>query len=123
MRKRQGTLHKGSFIKLYLERVRGSEYKKAPRNDQYGSGVYVLYNKKGGVYYIGMSRASLRKRIRAHWTKDRHKGKWTRFSFYQIKRKKSIIDIESLLLSINKKPKGNRKAGNFPSRYNLANSK
>jgi len=121
--KKHRTLHKGSFIKRHLERVRGCDYKKALGTDQCGSGVYVLYNKKGGVYYIGMSGKSMRRRIGAHWTRDKHKGKWSRFSFYQIKRKRFIIDIESLLLKVNRKPKGNSKAGKFPSHYNLANRK
>jgi hypothetical protein len=111
---------KGKFVKRYWEHLKGSEYARALGVRQRGSGIYVLYNKNGGVYYIGISRRSLRGRIRRHWNSDKHKGKWRTFSFYQIKRKKLIKDVESLLLRIYPKPLGNRKPGVFPPKYNLA---
>jgi hypothetical protein len=95
-----------------------AEYRDALGKGQRGRGVYVLY-RKGEVYYVGLSRSSLRSRIRSHATRDRHKGKWDSFSFYQIGRVRLIKDIESLLLRIFRPP-GNRVAGKFNKRHNLA---
>lgn len=71
------------------------------------------------MYYIGLSKRSLRGRLRSHAQRDRHKGKWDSFSFYRIDKTRYIKDVESLLLRI-LKPKGNRVAGKFGRKYNLA---
>ena len=109
---------KSKLVKKHLELVDWRSYKQALGRKQKGRGIYVLY-KGDRIYYIGLSKRSLRGRIRRHALIDRHKGKWDRFSFYQIGRKRYIKDVEALLLRIIR-PKGNRVVGRFKKRYNLA---
>jgi hypothetical protein len=82
-------------------------------------GIYILYN-GDRVYYVGMSKKSISKRLRDH-LKDRHKGKWNFFSFYQIKhdKEKYMKDVESLLNRICR-ARGNRTKGSFKKRYDLS---
>ena len=112
---------KNRLIKKYLENVKRQSYKEALGYRQRGKGIYVLYS-KDRVYYIGLSKRSIRSRIRKHALRDRHKRKWDTFSFYQIGRTKYIKDIESLILRIIR-PKGNRVGGRFKKKYNLAKKK
>jgi len=112
---------KNKLIKKYLEDVSCRSHKEALGSKQRGRGIYVLYS-KGKVYYIGISKRSIRRRISKHALKDRHKGKWNKFSFYQIGRTKYIKDIESLILRIFR-PKGNVLSGRFKKKYNLAKRK
>ena len=111
---------KGKLVKKYWEHIDGREHHKALGTHQRGRGIYILYDKNGKVYYAGISTRSLRGRIRKHWARDRHKGKWSSFSFYQIGRERFIKDIETLLLRVYGLPKGNRVKGRLLSRYNLA---
>ena len=108
---------KNKLIKRYLEDVKCKFYKQALGSKQRGRGIYVLYS-RGKVYYVGLSKNSLRSRIKRHALSDRHQGKWNTFSFYQVGRTKYIKDIESLILRI-LKPKGNRIRGRFKKRFNL----
>ena len=73
-----------------------------------GSGIYALYDDHG-LYYVGLTNFSLRARIEKH-TKNRHKGKWNRFSWYQIPNLKYTKDMESAILRI-VNPKGNKVKG------------
>jgi hypothetical protein len=109
---------KNRLIKKFWENALAEAYKKAPGSKQRGRGIYVLYS-KGKIYYIGLSKRSLRGRLRGHALRDRHKGKWDSFSFYRIGKTKYIKDIESLLLRVFRPP-GNRVAGKFGRKYNLA---
>ena len=118
MKKDQRLSDRSKLIKKHLEFIDCSSYKEALDSKQRGKGIYILY-KEDEVYYIGHSKKSLRGRIRKHATKDRHKGKWNRFSFYQIGRTKYIKDVESLLLRVFR-PRGNRVAGRFKKRYKMA---
>jgi hypothetical protein len=118
MEKGNKTSDRSRLIKKHLEHVNWKAYKEALGKRQRGRGIYVLY-KGDDIYYIGSSKSSLRSRLRRHVTRDRHKGKWDNFSFYQIGRTKYIKDTESLLLKIFR-PKGNRIIGRFKSKYNLA---
>ncbi len=108
---------KSKLVKKYLENKDWKFYKDALGTKQRGRGIYVLY-KGQQIYYIGLSKRSLRGRLRRHAIKDRHKGRWNNFSFYQISKTKYIRDIESLLLRIFR-PKGNRLIGRFKKKYNL----
>jgi hypothetical protein len=108
---------RSKLIKRYLEHRKCEDYKLALSKKNRGRGIYVLYGDKK-IYYIGLSKRSLKGRLRRHAIKDRHKGKWTSFSFYQIGRTKYIKDIESLLLRICDPP-GNRVSGRFLKRYDL----
>jgi hypothetical protein len=105
------------LVKKFWENALSDAYRHAPGSKQRGRGIYVLYS-KGKVYYIGLSKRSLRGRLRSHALVDRHKGKWDSFSFYRIGKTKYIKDVEALLLRI-VRPPGNSLAGRFGRRYNL----
>jgi hypothetical protein len=109
---------RGRLVKKHWEGKPADEYHDALGTKAKGRGIYVLYQ-KGTVYYVGLSLTSLRGRLRAHATKDRHKGLWDSYSFYQIGRTRFIKDVESLLLKI-VQPPGNRVRGRFRSRHNLS---
>ena len=109
---------RGRLVKKHWEFKSVADYRDALGKAQRGRGIYVLY-RNGEVYYVGLSRSSLRSRIRSHATRDRHKGNWDAFSFYQISRIRYIKDVESLLLRIFRPP-GNRVAGKFNKKHNLA---
>lgn len=119
--KDQKVSNKHKLVKKHLELADCNAYKEALGNKQRGQGIYVLY-KGDNIYYIGKSKRSLRGRIRKHCKKDRHKGKWDKFSFYQIGRTKYIDDLERILLRIFK-PEGNKISGRFKRKYNLAKRK
>ena len=108
---------RGRLVKRYLEHKNCKDYKLVLGRKQRGIGIYVLY-KRNKIYYIGLSKRSLRSRIRKHALNDKHKGKWDNFSFYQVGRTKYIKDIESLFLRI-AKPNGNRAGGKFKKEYDL----
>jgi hypothetical protein len=78
-------------------------------------GVYALY-KKNRLYYVGLA-TDLRKRIDRH-LKDRHAGKWDRFSLYVIKKAGYIKELETLILRITD-PTGTRVKGRLPNAKNL----
>src|SRR3989338_4124118 len=110
------------LVKKHLEFVDCNFYREALGSKQRGKGIYILY-KGDEVYYIGLSKRSLRGRIRKHATKYGHKGNWNKFSFYQIGKTNYIKDIESLIESLLLRifrQKGNRVAGRFKRKYNLA---
>ncbi|TSC74092.1 MAG: excinuclease ABC subunit C [Parcubacteria group bacterium Gr01-1014_33] len=109
---------KSKLVKKFHENLAWTSFSNALNSRQKGRGIYILY-KQGKIYYVGLSKRSLRGRIRRHALRDRHKGKWDTFSFYQIGKVKYIKDIESLLLRIIS-PKGNKIAGRFQRKYNLA---
>ena len=104
---------KGNVVKKSDEFVDYENYsslKDVPGSRKKGSGIYALYNPYG-LYYIGLSNSSIRSRIRSH-TKDRHRGKWNKFSWYQIPRVDHVKDIETTLLRI-VNPAGNKQMGKF----------
>ena len=67
-------------------------------------GVYALYDKRGKLYYVGRA-SKITRRLKHHF-KDRHTGKWDRFSIYLTKKEQYIYGIEDALISI-AQPKGN----------------
>lgn len=80
-----------------------------------GQGVYALY-RRNKLYYIGLA-GDLRGRIKWH-LKDRHKGKWDRFSLYMIRKTDHIREVESLLVRI-ADPDGNKQRGRLRGSKNL----
>jgi predicted GIY-YIG superfamily endonuclease len=80
------------------------------------SGIYALYN-KDKLYYIGLA-TNLKQRLKIH-LKDRHKGLWERFSVYLTVQDEHMKELETLLLRITLKPKGNRISGSFSNSKNL----
>ena len=79
------------------------------------SGVYALYS-KDVLYYVGLA-SNLMGRINTH-LKDRHSGKWDRFSVYLTAHDGHMKELESLILRI-LSPKGNRVGGKFFQSENL----
>jgi len=78
-------------------------------------GVYALY-RRHKLYYIGLA-SNLKWRIRHH-LRDKHKGKWDRFSLYIIRKEDHIREIEALLVRI-AGPAGNSQKGRLKKSLNL----
>jgi len=103
----------------YLERIASSAFSEFPQQITdlvHGKhGVYALY-KGDRLYYVGLA-TNLRNRIKHH-LRDRHAGKWNRFSLYLVRRAEHIKELEALILRISD-PKGNRTKGRLPGADNL----
>ena len=67
-------------------------------------GVYALYHNED-LYYVGLA-SNLRARLSKH-LKDRHSGRWNRFSVYLTMRHDHMRALESLVVR-NAKPGGNK---------------
>jgi hypothetical protein len=78
-------------------------------------GIYGLY-KGDRLYYVGLA-TDLFRRINQH-RKDKHRGKWNRFSAYVTKRDHHIKEMESLTLRMIS-PRGNRQTGRLSGSENL----
>jgi hypothetical protein len=78
-------------------------------------GIYALYRRRK-LYYVGLAR-NLSTRLKAH-LKDRHQGKWDRFSVYLTIDDQHMRELEALLLRI-VKPSGNKVKGKFAKSQNL----
>ena len=78
-------------------------------------GVYALY-KRDRLYYVGLA-SDLMNRLKNH-LRDRHRGKWERFSVYLTIRSDHIKELESIILRI-VSPSGNRSSGRFARSVNL----
>ena len=112
---------KGKIIKNYREFIERDDVDFSPktttiphsRSRPKGSGIYALYDQHG-LYYVGLTTSSLRTRIKKH-TRNRHKGKWNRFSWYQIPNLEYTKDMESAILRI-VNPKGNKVKGKLKKR-------
>jgi predicted GIY-YIG superfamily endonuclease len=110
---------KGTLLKGVLENVPAESFEvvtEAMKKMLHGkSGIYTLYN-DDRVYYIGLAK-NLRGRIRWH-RKDKHAGKWNKFSVFIIEKVKYLKDIETLILHISQ-PKGNKTQGRIPEHDEL----
>jgi hypothetical protein len=78
-------------------------------------GLYALYQ-KNKLYYVGLA-SNLKSRIKHHLS-NKHKGKWTHFSLYIIRKAGHIKELESLLLRI-AYPLGNAQKGKLKNSKNL----
>ena len=108
--------NKGKIIKNHQDfsSIDDAEaWKEIPWKTDQGSGIYALYNNYG-LYYVGLTSGRLRGRIRKH-TRDRHAGKWNRYSWYQIKKVDHVKDIETILLRLTNPP-GNKIKGRVGKR-------
>ncbi len=110
---------KNKLVKLWWEHQNIDQVQNVLNKKNHGSGIYVLYH-GGEIYYIGLSKNNLRRRLSRHALKDKHIGQWDSFSFYQIRRPKHVKDVESLLLRIFK-PTGNSISGRFHKKFNYQN--
>jgi len=79
------------------------------------SGVYALY-RRGKLYYVGLA-SNLMGRLKTH-LRDKHNGRWDRFSVYLTGRDEHMKELESLLLRI-VNPAGNKQTGKFSGAENL----
>jgi len=108
-----------SIVTGYLERISSrvfDEYRSQITELIKGNyGVYALYRREK-LYYIGLA-IDLRKRINYH-LRDHHKGKWTHFSLYIIRKTDHIREIEAILLRI-ADPTGNYVKGKLKGSRNL----
>ena len=122
MRKKQAKRGSRSIVVGHLEKISSGVFEDFP--DQVtglikkGQGVYALY-RRHKLYYIGLA-GDLRGRIKWH-LKDRHKGKWDRFSLYMIRKTDHIREVESLLVRI-AGPDGNKQRGKLRKSKNLERS-
>ena len=78
-------------------------------------GVYALYRRKK-LYYIGLA-SDFKRRINNHLS-DHHKGKWTHFSVYIIRKTDHIREVEALLVRITT-PAANYQKGRLKGSKNL----
>ena len=103
----------------FLERTSGKLLEKyGPLIRTYVSsrhGVYALY-RRDRLYYVGLAK-NLRNRLKHH-LRDRHAGKWDRFSVYLTIGDEHIRELESLILRI-VNPSGNRVKGKLRKAQNL----
>jgi hypothetical protein len=103
----------------YLERIASRAFSEFPRqitNLVHGKhGVYALY-KGDHLYYVGLA-TNLRTRIKQH-LRDKHAGKWSRFSLYLVRKVEHIKELESMILRI-ADPTGNSTRGGLPGAENL----
>jgi|SRR5579863_3380355 len=115
-KKRSG---KGLLVKSYAEGIKKEviERNREAFKRVVGrkSGLYSL-TKENELYYVGLS-TKLRSRLKTHLD-DKHRGKWDRFSFYSIGKKKFLKDIESILIRV-AHPSGNDQEGSFGKNKNL----
>lgn len=110
---------KNAIVRGYMERVSWrilDKYREIIVEFIRGhAGVYALY-KREKLYYVGLAR-NLMSRVKQH-LKDRHQGKWDRFSVYITIEDEHIRPLESLMLRI-VNPIGNRVKGGLPGAQDL----
>ena len=112
-------LIKGSLERIPAEVIEDASFRKRLRQTMKGwSGIYALY-KKDRVYYVGKATSSFW-RLWGHFKRDRHKGKWDRFSVFRFKKIRYLGDLETLILHISK-PKGNRNVPRIAKDMELTN--
>jgi len=104
---------KDQLVAEYLENIHGDvlkDYPQVVREYVKGRhGVYALF-KGERLYYVGLA-SNLSGRLKHH-LKNRHAGRWDRFSIYITTDQEYMKDLESLFLRI-AKPSGNKVKGKF----------
>ncbi|MBU2477435.1 GIY-YIG nuclease family protein [Candidatus Micrarchaeota archaeon] len=116
-RSNRGLLIKGSLEKIPAETIEDETFRKKLRELMLGwAGIYVLY-KDDKLYYVGLATSSFW-RLWGHFKRDRHAGKWNKFSVFRFKKVAYLKDLETLILHISK-PKGNRTIGTIPKDFEL----
>lgn len=115
-REKQGLLIKGALEKIPVEVIEDATFRKRLREIMKGwSGIYALY-KDDKVYYVGKSINDFW-RLWRHYQRDRHVGKWDKFSVFRFKTK-NLPALETLVLHISK-PKGNKAIPRIPKDVEL----
>jgi len=110
---------KGALLKGVLENVPASAFRviaeSISETMKGKAGIYALYD-KDELYYVGLAR-SLRGRVKTH-TRDKHSGKWDKFSIYVVEKTRYLKDIETITIRITN-PKGNSTKGKIPQHHTL----
>lgn len=108
------------LVSQYLERIsRDAVEKYQGLFQQYVShrqGVYALY-RRDKLYYVGLA-SNLKWRLYQHLN-DHHGSSWDRFSVYFTIGDKHLKELETLILHITGKPRGNKNKGKFKDSENL----
>ncbi len=103
----------------HLEKISSGVFERYPEQitglTEGTQGVYALYRRQK-LYYIGLA-SDLKRRIKWH-LKDKHKGKWDRFSLYIIRKTDQIREVESVVVRI-AEPSGNQQRGRLRGSKNL----
>lgn len=110
---------KGLLVKGYLEKKDRKSFELLlPRYKEVigdSSGIYALYKGKK-LYYVGIAE-NLLARV-DHHTKNKHRHRWDRVSFFVIDKHRYSKDIETVILRISE-PRGNGTRGKFGHHYEL----
>lgn len=115
-RSTKGALIKGVSRMLPIEVIDSRIFEEdLPKLMKRYAGVYILYNKKK-VHYVGLTK-NLLSRLKTH-LKDKHKGKWDRFTVFRIAAVKYLKDLETLLQYVTL-PAGNIVEGKLPKDANF----
>lgn len=108
-----------SIIKGHLEKINSRIFdqnrKQIAEIIEEHQGIYALYRKRK-LYYVGLA-TDLRRRINWH-LRDKHKGKWTHFSLYVLRRDEHLRELEALVLRI-ADPTGNYTKGKLKGSKDL----
>lgn len=115
------TRNKNGIVTRYFERISWrvlDKYRPIIKDMIRGhAGIYALY-KGDRLYYVGLA-TNMMNRVNHH-LKDRHRGKWDRFSVYLTDDAEHIRLLEALLLRvINLQGKGNRVKGRLRGAQDL----
>lgn len=96
---------KGQLVSQYLERISADVFDKyiAIIKGYVGrrQGVYALY-KGNRLYYVGLA-SNMNARLKQH-LRDKHEGKWNKFSVYLTIGDTHLREIESLVLRVIQPP-------------------
>ena len=108
------------LVSQYTERIsRDAVEKYQDLFQQYVShrqGVYALY-RRDKLYYVGLA-SNLKWRLYQHLN-DHHGSSWDRFSVYFTIGDKHLKELETLILHITGKPRGNKNKGKVKDSENL----
>lgn len=118
-RTKKSKRHARTLILGHLEGISSKIFSGFPKQltDLIGRehGVYALY-KGQRLYYIGLA-TNLRSRIKQH-LRDKHAGKWDKFSLYLVRKVDHIRELESIVMRI-ANPAGNDARGKLATSDNL----
>ncbi|MBA7679263.1 hypothetical protein ES703_87550 [subsurface metagenome] len=119
MAKKKATRKSRPIVIGHLEKISSGVFERYPEQitglTEGTQGVYALYRRQK-LYYIGLA-SDLKRRIKWH-LKDKHKGKWDRFSLYIIRKTDQIREVESVVVRI-AEPSGNQQRGRLRGSKNL----
>jgi len=119
MAKKKATRKSRPIVTGHLEKISSGVFEDYPEQitglTEGTQGVYALYRRQK-LYYIGLA-SDLKRRIKWH-LKDKHKGKWDRFSLYIIRKTDHIREVESVVVRI-AEPRGNQQRGRLGGSKNL----